>query len=213
MPATVIAERIGWTSSMPVLRDRVAELRPLFVPPEPVSGRPTSRASWPSGTCGSPTTRSPSATARRPGCRCSSGSGYSRFIGAWMIPTRQAHDVFGGHLACSDSSGRCPAGWCGTGSGDRAVARRQAGVHRRVPVVPGHARGWGRRCASRRPRSARVSSSGPTATWRRASCRAAGSSRCRLQRPAHRLAAKGQRAGPRHLRSVRRAHRSRTAAR
>ena len=35
MPATVIAERIGWTHSIRVLRDRVAELRPLFVPPDP----------------------------------------------------------------------------------------------------------------------------------------------------------------------------------
>ena len=35
MPATVIAERVGWTNSIRVLRDRVAELRPLFVPPDP----------------------------------------------------------------------------------------------------------------------------------------------------------------------------------
>ncbi len=35
MPATVIAERIGWPYSIRVLRDRVAELRPLFVPPDP----------------------------------------------------------------------------------------------------------------------------------------------------------------------------------
>lgn len=35
MPATVIAERIGWERGMTVLRDRVGELRPLFVPPDP----------------------------------------------------------------------------------------------------------------------------------------------------------------------------------
>lgn len=35
MPATVIAERIGWTRSASVLRARVAELRPLFAPPDP----------------------------------------------------------------------------------------------------------------------------------------------------------------------------------
>jgi len=35
MPATVIAERIGWSRGMTVLRDRVGELRPLFVPPDP----------------------------------------------------------------------------------------------------------------------------------------------------------------------------------
>ena len=37
MPATVIAERIGWERSMTVLKDRVQELRPLFVPPDPAS--------------------------------------------------------------------------------------------------------------------------------------------------------------------------------
>src|SRR3954452_25362486 len=35
MPATVIAERIGWTLSFTVLKDRVRELRPLFLPPDP----------------------------------------------------------------------------------------------------------------------------------------------------------------------------------
>src|SRR4051794_27949610 len=35
MPATVIAERVGWDRSMTVLKDRVRQLRPLFVPPDP----------------------------------------------------------------------------------------------------------------------------------------------------------------------------------
>jgi hypothetical protein len=35
MSATVIAERIGWSRGITVLRDRVAELRPLFVLPDP----------------------------------------------------------------------------------------------------------------------------------------------------------------------------------
>ncbi|MEX5237972.1 helix-turn-helix domain-containing protein, partial [Kocuria arenosa] len=37
MPATVIAERIGWDRSIRVLRDRVAELRPVYLPPDPAS--------------------------------------------------------------------------------------------------------------------------------------------------------------------------------
>jgi len=37
MPATVIAERIGWDRSVRVLRDRVAELRPAYLPPDPAS--------------------------------------------------------------------------------------------------------------------------------------------------------------------------------
>ncbi len=34
MPATVIAERIGWTRGMTVLRERVGELRPAYVLPQ-----------------------------------------------------------------------------------------------------------------------------------------------------------------------------------
>jgi transposase len=37
MPATVIAERIGWTRSLTVLKNRVRELRPLYLPADPSS--------------------------------------------------------------------------------------------------------------------------------------------------------------------------------
>jgi transposase len=37
MPATVIAERIGWTRGLTVLKDRVRELRPVYLPPDPAS--------------------------------------------------------------------------------------------------------------------------------------------------------------------------------
>ena len=37
MPATVIAERIGWTRSIRVLSGRVAELRTVYLPPDPAS--------------------------------------------------------------------------------------------------------------------------------------------------------------------------------
>src|SRR6476620_1907746 len=37
MPATVIAERIDWTRSIRVLSARVAELRPVYLPPDPAS--------------------------------------------------------------------------------------------------------------------------------------------------------------------------------
>ena len=35
MPASVIAERVGWVHSASVLRARVAQLRPLYAPPDP----------------------------------------------------------------------------------------------------------------------------------------------------------------------------------
>ena len=37
MPATVIAERIGWTRGLTVLKERVAELRPAYLPVDPAS--------------------------------------------------------------------------------------------------------------------------------------------------------------------------------
>src|SRR5437016_3701454 len=37
VPPTVIAERIGWTRSMTVLKERVRELRPVYLPPDPAS--------------------------------------------------------------------------------------------------------------------------------------------------------------------------------
>jgi len=40
MPATVIAERVGWTRGMTVFKERVRELRPAYLPPDP-AGRTT----------------------------------------------------------------------------------------------------------------------------------------------------------------------------
>jgi hypothetical protein len=37
MPATVIAERLDWSYSIRTLSNRVAELRPIYLPPNPVS--------------------------------------------------------------------------------------------------------------------------------------------------------------------------------
>ncbi len=37
MPATVIAERIGWDRGLTVLKERVRELRPAYLPPDPAS--------------------------------------------------------------------------------------------------------------------------------------------------------------------------------
>jgi transposase len=37
MPATVIAERVGWDRGLTVPKDRVRELRPAYPPPDPAS--------------------------------------------------------------------------------------------------------------------------------------------------------------------------------
>ena len=80
MPATVIAERIGWDRSMTVLKDRVRELRPLFVPPDPAGRTEYRPASWPSGTCGSRRGRSRSAGQEARPPVIVGVSGYSRTI-------------------------------------------------------------------------------------------------------------------------------------
>lgn len=46
MPATVIAERIGWTRSIRVLSGRVAELRPAYLPVDPAG-----RTQYEAGEC------------------------------------------------------------------------------------------------------------------------------------------------------------------
>src|SRR5215211_1028235 len=94
MPATVIAERIGWTRSIRVLRDRVAELRPLFVPPDPCQ-----RTTYFPGELGQfdlwqPDTMIP--------------LGHGQQAKLWMIPTRQAHDVLAGHLEVLRQFGALP---------------------------------------------------------------------------------------------------------
>src|SRR5207344_988474 len=37
MPATVIAEKLRWDRGLTVLKDRVRELRPAYLPPDPLS--------------------------------------------------------------------------------------------------------------------------------------------------------------------------------
>ena len=99
MPATVIAERIGWDRSVRVLRDRVAELRPLFVPPDPAqrtSYRPGELAQF---DLWQPDADIPVGHGETAKLWVVVGVlGFSRFLGAWMIPSRQAHDILAGHL-------------------------------------------------------------------------------------------------------------------
>ena len=98
MPATVIAERIGWERSITVLRERVAELRPLYLPADP-SGRteyvPGERVQddfW------FPPAEIPvghGTVARGKGVPpvLVMASGYSRWMAGLMIPSRHAEDL------------------------------------------------------------------------------------------------------------------------
>ncbi len=99
MPATVIAERIDWSGGMTVLRDRVAELRPLFVPPYPcqrTSYRPGELAQF---DLWQPDVSIPVGHGQAEKLWVIVGAmGFSKFLAGWMIPSREAHDVLGGHL-------------------------------------------------------------------------------------------------------------------
>jgi transposase len=109
MPATVIAERIGWTRSLTVLKDRVRELRPVFAPPDPASRtdyRPGELAQcdlW------FPPVDIPLGFGQlgRPPVLVMV-SGYSRMMTARMIPSRQSPDLLAGHWALISGLGRVP---------------------------------------------------------------------------------------------------------
>lgn len=112
MPTTVIAERIGWAHGMTILKERVRELRPLFQPPDPsqrTSYRPGELAQW---DLWQPAVDIPvgySQTARL--WTVVGVSGFSRVIGGWMVPSRQAHDVLGGMGQVLVQFGAVPRLW------------------------------------------------------------------------------------------------------
>jgi hypothetical protein len=73
MPATVIAERIGWTRSIRVSRRGLPSCGRCICHRIQPHARPMPPGRSPSATSGSPTSRSPPGSARpapRPGCRC-----------------------------------------------------------------------------------------------------------------------------------------------
>jgi transposase len=109
MPATVIAERIGWNRSMTVLKDRVRDLRPVYASVDPASRtsyQPGERAQcdlWfppvgiPLG-CGQ--VDSPPVLVMV--------SGYSRWLCAKALPTRNAADLVLGQWAVIGQLGAVP---------------------------------------------------------------------------------------------------------
>jgi transposase len=110
MPATVIAERVGWERSITVLKDRVRELRPVYLPPDPAS-----RTTYVAGDrvqCDLwfPPVDIPLGHGQvgRPPVLVMA-SGYSRMLFAVMIPSRQASDLIAAHwLLLSEHLGAVP---------------------------------------------------------------------------------------------------------
>jgi transposase len=106
MPATVIAERLGWTRGMTVFADRVRELRPVYLPPDPAS-----RTSYEAGEIAQndfwfpditlPVGYGQVRTAKQLPV-LTMVTGYSRWLSAVLIPSRCAEDLYAGwwqHLA------------------------------------------------------------------------------------------------------------------
>jgi transposase len=100
MPATVIAERVGWTRGMTVFKQRVSELRPVFLPPDPAS-----RTTYEAGELAQfdfwfpdielPVGFGQTRTAKRLPVM-TTVSGYSRWAGGVLIASREAEDLYAG---------------------------------------------------------------------------------------------------------------------
>lgn len=107
MPATVIAERIGWQHSMTTLKDRVRLIRPEYLGVDPVDrmvyepGQVAQCDLW------FPATRIPVASGQdRVLPVLVMMLGFSRFLAATMIPSRQAGDILSGMWALISGVGR-----------------------------------------------------------------------------------------------------------
>jgi len=110
MPATVIAERLGWDRSITVLKDRVRQLRPYYLPVDPAT-----RTSYDPGQRVQCDLWFPPAPVPVGFGHVDSPpvlvmvSGYSRMIFAVMVPTRRAEDLIAGHWTVLQAMGRVPA--------------------------------------------------------------------------------------------------------
>jgi len=129
MPATTIGERIGWPYSIRTLSGRVAELRPLYLPPDPASR--TSYAAGELAQCDFwfpdvtlPVGFGQSRTATRLPV-LTMASGYSRWLSAVLVPSRQAQDLFAGWWQLIAGLGAVPRTLVWDGEG--AVGRWRAG--------------------------------------------------------------------------------------
>jgi len=129
MPATVIAERVGWTRGITVFKERVAELRPAYLPVDP-AGRTTYVAGdvaqcdlwFPPvsipvrfGQVRTPT-QLPVLTMV---------TGYSRWLSGILIPSRRAEDLYAGWWRLIGALGAVPRTlvW----DGESAIGRNRGG--------------------------------------------------------------------------------------
>ena len=130
MPATVIAERIGWSYSIRTLSARVAELRPMYVPPDPAS-----RTTYVAGEIAQCDFWFPNIVVPVGYGQVRTATalpvltmvcGYSRWASAMLIPTRGAEDLYAGWWQLLSALGAVPRVlvWDGEGAIGRWRARQ-----------------------------------------------------------------------------------------
>jgi transposase len=129
MPATVIAERVGWERGLTVLKERVRELRPAYLPPDPAS-----RTAYDPGELAQcdfwfpPVTVPVGFGQERGAVRLpvlTMVSGYSRWLSAVLVPSRHAQDLFAGWWQLISRLGGVPRALVWDGEG--AIGRWRAG--------------------------------------------------------------------------------------
>lgn len=112
MPATVIAERIGWSYSIRTLSTRVAELRPVYLPPDPAS-----RTTYLAGEIAQcdfwfPPIRLPVGFGQTRTATqlpvLTMITGYARWALALLLPTRRAEDLYAGWWRLLEQLGGVP---------------------------------------------------------------------------------------------------------
>lgn len=129
MPASVIAERVGWTRGKTVFAGRVRELRPVYLPPDPAG-----RTSYVAGEIAQCDLWFPDITLPVGYGQVRTAiqlpvltmvCGYSRWLSGWLIPSRRAEDLFAGWWQHLDRLGAVPRVmvW----DGESAVGRWRGG--------------------------------------------------------------------------------------
>jgi len=129
MPSTVIAGRIGWPYSIRTLSGKVAELRPVYLPPDPAS-----RTVYLAGEIGQhdfwfPPVELPVGFGQVRTAKqlpvLTMITGYARFVGGLLIPSRSAEDLFAGWWRLLERLGAVPRTLVWDGEG--AVGRYRRG--------------------------------------------------------------------------------------
>ena len=130
MPATVIAGRVGWPYGIRTLSGRVAELRPVYLPPDPagrtvyVAGEIAQCDFW-FPDIGLPVGFGQTRTAKLLPV-LTMVCGYSRFASAVLVPSRAAEDLYAGWWQLIEQLGAVPRVlvWDGEGAVGRWRGKR-----------------------------------------------------------------------------------------